>query len=121
MIIATKDSNIGMGGPAMIEGGGLGIFRPEEIGPVSVQEPNGVIDILAEDEADAVRIAKQYLSYFQGPLADWTCADQRLLRRVIPENRLRVYDIRAADRHCSPTKARCWRSARSSARPWSPR
>src|SRR5260370_36351273 len=83
-----------MGGPAMIEGGGLGIFKPEEIGPVEVQEPNGVIDILAEDEADAVRIAKQYLSYFQGTATDWTCADQRLLRQVIPENRVRVYDIR---------------------------
>ena len=94
VIIATKGSNIGMGGPAMIEGGGLGIFKPEEIGPVAVQEPNGVIDILAEDEADAVRIAKQYLSYFQGSLSDWTCADQRLLRQVIPENRVRVYDIR---------------------------
>jgi acetyl/propionyl-CoA carboxylase alpha subunit/acetyl-CoA carboxylase carboxyltransferase component len=94
VIIATKGSNIGMGGPAMIEGGGLGIFKPEEIGPVAVQEPNGVIDILAEDEADAVRIAKKYLSYFQGNLSDWACADQRLLRQVIPENRVRVYDIR---------------------------
>jgi acetyl/propionyl-CoA carboxylase alpha subunit/acetyl-CoA carboxylase carboxyltransferase component len=94
VIIATKGSNIGMGGPAMIEGGGLGIFKPEEIGPVSVQEPNGVIDILAEDEADAVRTAKQYLSYFQGNLSDWACADQRRLRQVIPENRVRVYDIR---------------------------
>jgi acetyl-CoA carboxylase carboxyltransferase component len=94
VIIATKGSNIGMGGPAMIEGGGLGIFKPEEIGPVAVQEPNGVIDILAEDEADAVRIAKHYLSYFQGTLADWSCADQRLLRQIIPENRVRVYDIR---------------------------
>jgi len=94
VIIATRGSNIGMGGPAMIEGGGLGIFKPEEIGPVEVQEPNGVIDILAEDEAHAVRLAKQYLSYFQGAVADWTCADQRLLRQVIPENRVRVYDIR---------------------------
>jgi acetyl/propionyl-CoA carboxylase alpha subunit/acetyl-CoA carboxylase carboxyltransferase component len=94
VIIATKGSNIGMGGPAMIEGGGLGIFRPEEIGPVAVQQPNGVIDILAEDEADAVRIGKKYLSYFQGTLAGWTCADQRMLRRAIPENRVRVYDIR---------------------------
>jgi len=94
VIIATKGSNIGMGGPAMIEGGGLGIFKPEEIGPVAVQEPNGVIDILAEDEADAVRVAKKYLSYFQGNLSDWTCADQRLLRQAIPENRVRVYDIR---------------------------
>jgi acetyl/propionyl-CoA carboxylase alpha subunit/acetyl-CoA carboxylase carboxyltransferase component len=94
VIIATKGSNIGMGGPAMIEGGGLGIFKPEEIGPVAVQEPNGVIDILAEDEADAVRSAKKYLSYFQGTLPEWTCADQRLLRHLIPENRVRVYDIR---------------------------
>ncbi|HZZ34972.1 MAG TPA: carboxyl transferase domain-containing protein, partial [Caulobacteraceae bacterium] len=94
VIIATKDSSIGMGGPAMIEGGGLGVFRPEEIGPVSVQEPNGVIDLVAEDEAAAVALAKRYLAYFQGPLPTWTCADQRLLRRAIPENRLRVYDIR---------------------------
>jgi acetyl/propionyl-CoA carboxylase alpha subunit/acetyl-CoA carboxylase carboxyltransferase component len=94
VIIATKDSNIGMGGPAMIEGGGLGIFKPEEIGPVAVQVPNGVIDILAEDEADAVRIAKKYLAYFQGTLSEWACADQRRLRQVIPENRVRVYDIR---------------------------
>ncbi|HWF77662.1 MAG TPA: carboxyl transferase domain-containing protein [Caulobacteraceae bacterium] len=94
VIIATKGSNIGMGGPAMVEGGGLGVFRPEEIGPVEVQEPNGVIDILAEDEAEAVALTRKYLSYFQGPTSGWTCADQRLLRRVIPENRLRVYDIR---------------------------
>ncbi len=94
VIIATKGSNIGMGGPAMIEGGGLGVFRPEDIGPVEVQEPNGVIDILVEDEAAAVATTKQYLSYFQGPMAEWSCPDQRHLRRIIPENRLRVYDIR---------------------------
>jgi acetyl/propionyl-CoA carboxylase alpha subunit/acetyl-CoA carboxylase carboxyltransferase component len=94
VIIATKGSNIGMGGPAMIEGGGLGVFRPEDIGPTSVQEPNGVIDILVEDEAAAVAAARQYLSYFQGSVGEWSCADQRLLRRVIPENRLRVYEMR---------------------------
>jgi acetyl-CoA carboxylase carboxyltransferase component/acetyl/propionyl-CoA carboxylase alpha subunit len=94
VIIATKGSNIGMGGPAMIEGGGLGVFRPEDIGPVEVQEPNGVIDILVEDEAAAVATTKQYLSYFQGPVAEWSSPDQRRLRQIIPENRLRVYDIR---------------------------
>jgi len=94
VIIATKDSALGMGGPAMVEGGGLGVFRPEEIGPIKVMQANGTIDILVEDEAEAVQAAKKYLSYFQGRLADWTCADQRLLRRSIPENRLRVYDIR---------------------------
>ncbi len=94
VIIATKDSNIGIGGPAMIEGGGLGVFRPEEVGPMDVQVPNGVVDIAVADEAEAVQVAKKYLSYFQGSIADWECADQRLLRPIIPENRLRVYDIR---------------------------
>ena len=94
VIIATRNSALGMGGPAMVEGGGLGVFRPEEIGPIKVMQANGTIDVLVEDEAEAVAAAKKYLSYFQGPITDWTCADQRLLRRSIPENRLRVYDIR---------------------------
>lgn len=93
-IIATEDANLGMAGPAMIEGGGLGRFSPEEIGPASVMGPNGVIDVLVDNEAEAVRVAKQYLSYFQGTLEDWQCADQRRLRHLIPENRMRVYDIR---------------------------
>ena len=96
VVIATAGSNIGMGGPAMVEGGGLGVFAPEEIGPMDVQVPNGVVDIAVADEAEAVRVAKQYLSYFHGPVDDWVCADQALLRDVIPENRLRVYDVRDA-------------------------
>jgi acetyl-CoA carboxylase carboxyltransferase component len=93
VIIATRPSNIGMGGPAMIEGGGLGAYRPEEIGPSDVQSRNGVIDLLVADEAEAVQAARRYLSYFQGRLGQWDCADQRLLRHAIPENRLRVYDV----------------------------
>jgi acetyl-CoA carboxylase carboxyltransferase component len=95
VIIATQDTNLGIGGPAMVEGGGLGVFRPEEIGPMDVQVPDGVVDIAVADETEAVAVAKQYLSYFQGPVADWQCADQRLLRHAIPENRLRIYDVRA--------------------------
>ena len=95
VVIAAKDSNIGMGGPAMIEGGGLGVYEPKEIGPMSVQVPNGVVDIEVEDEIEAVAVAKKYLSYFQGAVSEWDCADQRLLRSVIPENRLRMYDVRA--------------------------
>jgi acetyl/propionyl-CoA carboxylase alpha subunit len=94
VIIATKDANLGMGGPAMIEGGGLGVYRPEEVGPMSVQDANGVVDILVEDDAAAVDAAKRYLSYFQGPLDDWSCVDQRVLRRLVPENRVRAYDVR---------------------------
>ena len=94
VIIATENSNIGMGGPAMIEGGGLGVFRPQEVGPIDIQSTNGVVDVRVRDEVEAVQAARKYLSYFQGPLPQWTAPDQRRLRRLIPENRLRVYDIR---------------------------
>ncbi len=95
VIIATENATIGMAGPAMIEGGGLGVYRPEEVGPMSIQVPNGVVDIAVSDEREAARVARQYLSYFQGRVADWTCADQRLLRHAVPENRMRAYDMRA--------------------------
>ena len=95
VIIATQASNIGMGGPAMIEGGGLGKYAPEDIGPSDVQSRNGVIDILVKDEVEAVDTARQYLSYFQGRTPNWTCDDQRKLRFAVPENRLRVYDVRS--------------------------
>jgi acetyl-CoA carboxylase carboxyltransferase component len=92
VVIATRGSNIGMGGPAMIEGGGLGVYRPEEIGPADVQHASGVIDVLVDNEAEAVAAAKHYLSFFQGGLADWDAPDASLLRVVVPENRVRGYD-----------------------------
>ncbi len=95
VIIATEDCTIGMAGPAMIEGGGLGVFKPEEVGPMSVQVPNGVVDILVRDEAEAVAVAKKYMTYFQGRLPEWSAADQRRLRHIVPEDRLRGYDMRA--------------------------
>lgn len=94
VVIATRDTTMGVGGPALIEGGGLGVYTPEEVGPAEVQAAGGVIDILADDEADAVRIAQKYLSYFQGRLPSWHAADQRILRGMVPENRLRAYDVR---------------------------
>jgi len=96
VIIATAGSNIGMGGPAMVEGGGLGVFTPEEIGPMEVQVPNGVVDIAVADEAEAVAVAKKYLGYFHGRRDDWAYGEAAALRDVIPENRLRVYDVRDA-------------------------
>lgn len=96
VIIATPDANIGMGGPAMIEGGGLGVYPPEAIGPIGVQRRNGVVSLVARDEAHAVSLAKRYLSYFQGALDDWTAPDPRLARHVVPQNRLRAYDVHRA-------------------------
>lgn len=98
VIIATRSSNIGMGGPAMIEGGGLGVYRPEEIGPSEVQARNGVIDVLVDDEAAAVRAARHYLSFFQGRVSEWDWADPQALREAVPENRARAYDVRTVMR-----------------------
>lgn len=95
-IIATRGANIGMGGPAMVEGGGLGRFAPEDIGPAHELHRCGVVDLLVNDEAEAVAVARRYLAYFQGSLATWEAPDITLLRDVVPENRLRAYDTRAA-------------------------
>jgi acetyl-CoA carboxylase carboxyltransferase component len=96
VVIATPEASIGMGGPAMIEGGGLGVVAPDAVGPMSVQVPNGVVDLVADDDAGAVALAKRYLSYFlPGAAPDWSCADQRRLRHLVPENRRRAYPVRA--------------------------
>jgi acetyl-CoA carboxylase carboxyltransferase component len=94
VIIATENSNIGMGGPVMIEGGGLGVFRPEEVGPMDVQTKNGVVDIAVIDDQEAVAVTKKYLSYFQGMTSRREASDQHLLRQLIPEQSRRVYDVR---------------------------
>ncbi|MEO1839936.1 MAG: carboxyl transferase domain-containing protein [Pseudomonadota bacterium] len=94
VIIATEGSTVAMGGPAMVESGGLGVYTPEELGPMSFQVPNGVVDILVKDEEEAVDVAKKYLSYFQGPIDDWEAPDQRPLRHIVPENRKQLYDMR---------------------------
>ena len=103
VIIATQRSNIGMGGPAMVEGGGLGVFTPEQIGPSALQSANGVIDLLVDDEAAAVTAARQYLAYFQGATTDWSAGDPLLLRDALPANRVRVYDMRAVMRLVADT------------------
>jgi len=96
LIVATENIALGMGGPAMIEGGGLGTFEPDAIGPIAVQGTNGVVDVEVADEAEAVAAAKRLVSYFQGPLADWSAPDPLALREVVPERRRRAYDVRAA-------------------------
>jgi len=93
VIISTENVSIGMGGPSMIEGGGLGKFHPTEIGPAKMQATNGVIDILVKDEAEAVIAAKKYLSYFQGDLKNWRVGEQGILRDLIPENRKFAYNV----------------------------
>ena len=95
VVIATEDSSIGMGGPAMIEGGGLGVFEPGEVGPIDVQYANGVVDLRVRDDAEAVAVTKRYLSYFRGATEPATTTDQRALRHLIPTNRKRIYDVRA--------------------------
>jgi len=95
VVIASEDASIGMGGPAMIEGGGLGVYEPGEVGPIEVQDANGVVDLRVADDAAAVAAAKRYLSYFRGPIAPGEIPDQTRLRALVPEERKRVYDVRA--------------------------
>ena len=95
VIVATQNANIGMAGPVMIEGGGLGVFKPEDIGPMDVQTRNGVVDIAVADDTEAVAVARKYLSYFQGAISHWEAADQHVLRNIIPEQRRYAYDVRA--------------------------
>ena len=96
LIVATKSIALGMGGPAMIEGGGLGTYEPDEIGPIDVQARNGVVDVIADDEPAAVAAAKRLLGYFAGPAENWENPDPALARNVIPERRRRAYDVRRA-------------------------
>jgi len=96
LIVGTRDSSLGMGGPAMIAGGGLGEVEPDEVGPASVQEPNGVLDLVVEDEAEAVEATRKLLGYFQGRLPDPPAGqtDQRPLREIVPERERRAFDVR---------------------------
>ncbi len=95
VVIATEDASIGMGGPAMIEGGGLGHYEPDQVGPIEIQYANGVVDLRVKDDAEAVAAAKRYLRYFTGPDEPAEPRDVRILRHLIPANRKRMYDIRA--------------------------
>src|SRR3954463_13122842 len=93
LIVATQDASIGMGGPAMIAGGGLGEVDPGDVGPIEMQAPNGVVDVVVADEAAAVAGARQLLGYFQGATDDWTAPDQARLRKLVPERERRAYKV----------------------------
>ena len=94
VIIATENASIGLSGPTVVEASGMGTYAPEEIGSMSFQVSNGSVDILVKDDEEAVETAKKYLSYFQGPVENWEAPDQRRMRHIIPENRVRTYDMR---------------------------
>lgn len=93
LIVATRDASLGMGGPAMIAGGGLGDVHPDDVGPMTVQEPNGNVDVVVTDEAEAVAVTRRLLGYFQGSTATWTEPDQSTLRTAVPERERRAYDV----------------------------
>jgi acetyl-CoA carboxylase carboxyltransferase component len=94
LIVATEGASLGMGGPAMIAGGGLGEVDPDEVGPTAVQAANGVVDAVAADEAEATALAKRLLAYFQGSTPPGPAPDQERLRELVPERRRRAYDPR---------------------------
>jgi acetyl-CoA carboxylase carboxyltransferase component len=93
IIVATEDASLGMGGPAMIAGGGLGEVPPDDVGPMSMQAPNGVVDLVVADEAAAVAVTRELLGYFGGALPPGPAADQTVLRTVVPERARRAYPV----------------------------
>jgi methylmalonyl-CoA carboxyltransferase 12S subunit len=93
LIVATENVSLGMGGPAMIEGGGLGRVHPDEIGPLAMQALNGVVDVVVADEAEATAVTKKLLAYFQGPTAPGTAPDQERLRELVPARARRAYAV----------------------------
>jgi acetyl-CoA carboxylase carboxyltransferase component len=93
LIVATEGSSLGMGGPAMIEGGGLGSFHPDEVGPPAMQARNGVIDVLVAGEAEATAVTKTLLGYFAGPVESFLEPDQLRLRELVPARERRAYKV----------------------------
>jgi acetyl-CoA carboxylase carboxyltransferase component len=93
LIVATEDVSLGMGGPAMIAGGGLGEIPPDEVGPAEMQAPNGVIDVLVADEAEATAVTRKLLGYFQGATPPGPAPEQARLRDLVPERARRAYAV----------------------------
>ncbi|HWM62760.1 MAG TPA: carboxyl transferase domain-containing protein [Solirubrobacterales bacterium] len=93
LIVATANASLGMGGPAMIEGGGLGRVDPDEVGPLEMQAGNGVVDVAVADEEEAVAVAKRLLGYFQGATSPGAAPDQTPLRELVPERERRAYPV----------------------------
>ncbi|MGR3634737.1 MAG: carboxyl transferase domain-containing protein [Shimia sp.] len=92
--IAIETSNVGMGGPAMIEGGGLGVVAPSDIGPATTQSKNGVIDLMVAQEAEAVAVTKTLLALDR--LVEPPQEAAPGLRDVVPADRTRAYNMRDA-------------------------
>ncbi|MHB1834328.1 MAG: acyl-CoA carboxylase subunit beta [Solirubrobacteraceae bacterium] len=93
LIVATENVSIGLGGPVMIAGGGLGDVDADEIGPAAVQSKDGVLDIVVADEAAAVQVTKQLIGYFQGRVERWSAPDQARLRELVPDRERRAYKV----------------------------
>lgn len=106
--VATPDANLGMAGPAMIAGGGLGDFRPEEIGPVADQSANGVLDVVVDDEAEAVDVVRRLLGYLRGPEPSGPAADQGRLRSALPDNDREAFDVRPVVEALADTDSVTW-------------
>ena len=94
VIIATRGSSIGMGGPAMIAGGGLGSVAPDDVGPADMHYTTGVVDVLVEDDAATVPVVRQLVDLLAGPAGSGAHRDQEVLRTAVPTNRREAYDVR---------------------------
>jgi acetyl-CoA carboxylase carboxyltransferase component len=93
LVIATRDATMGVAGPAMIAGAGLGEYAPEEIGPAGVMADVGVVDLLVDDEGSAVEATRLVLRLLAGEHPGGPQGQERL-RDALPERERSPYDVR---------------------------
>ncbi len=91
IVITTRGSAIGMGGPPMVEAA-LGLtLTPQELAGVEMHEKTGGIDLLVDDEPTAIELAKQYLSYLRDHPTGESHSSAEKVADLVPESG--PYDI----------------------------
>ena len=98
VLVAVEGASIAMAGPAMVEGGGLGVHAPGDLGPAAMHADNGHVDVLVPDEAAATAVARDFLDLacvpFRAPGDEpGDAPDGVALRDAVPEDRRRVYAV----------------------------
>ena len=95
VIIATRESCMGIAGPPFVEAATSQRLTPEELGPAALHVSTGMVDVLVEDDRAAVDTARTYLDLVGGTApAQPPHRDGEALRQVLPESGRSVYDMR---------------------------
>jgi len=102
-IMTRETAQVLVGGPALVERALGAKTTKEELGGASVHLQSGVVDNVADDEADVFRQTRKFLSYLPAnvwelpphhPIDDPPGRAEEALLEIIPRNRRRAYKIR---------------------------